>query len=99
MYTLLKNVFYIVVHRAGIYYKFLKQKGEKNYYGKKYRFEPEPDLNRGSVQSLARCLNQTVGPVLSSAKMAKNWTELDFGNTNTAMYVWLYIWVCPVLAF
>ena len=30
---------------------------------------------------MARCLNQAVGPVLGSAKMAKNQTELDFGNT------------------
>ena len=29
----------------GCYYKFSKQKGEKICYGKKYRFEPEPDLN------------------------------------------------------
>ena len=46
-------------------------------YGKKYRFEPEADLNRDSVQSSARCLNWTIGPVLSSAKMSKNQTELD----------------------
>ena len=66
----------------GCYYKISKQKGEKNCYRKKYRFEPEPDLNRGSVQSSARCPNQTIGPVLGSPKMAKNWTELDFGNTT-----------------
>ncbi len=45
-------------------------------------FEPEPDQNRGPVQSSGIHLNQTVGPVHSSQKTLENQTELNFGITR-----------------
>ena len=45
-------------------------------------FEPEPDQNRGPVQSSDICLNRTVGPVHGSQKTSENRTEPNFGITT-----------------
>ena len=45
-------------------------------------FEPEPDQNRGPVQSSDIYLNRTVGPVHGSQKTLENRTEPNFGITN-----------------
>jgi len=48
-------------------------------------FEPEPDQNRGPVQSSGICLNRTIGPVHGSQKTLENQTEPNFSITRWNM--------------
>lgn len=73
----------------GCYYKISKQKGEKNCYRKKYRFEPEPDLNRTwtEVQFKVRPDART-GPLVQFSVHQKwqrtglNWTSATLITIN-----------------